>query len=166
MSGQIEKAFRAARDMHLAIRGLYGEGTEATGDFFQVSNQTTLGKSEQQIVDDFVQQTIPQFIQYERRARQGLLAKQSVAIDDKAFRSLALLRACRAISSEETMYLLSLVRLGINLKRITDVDLKTVNELFLLTQPAHLQKILGRDMDPKERGEARAGFIRQRLGSN
>jgi len=165
MSGQIERAFRAAKDMHLAIRGLYGEGTEASGDFFQVSNQTTLGKSEQQIVKEFVRQTIPQFIQYERRARQGLLSRQPVEVDDKVQRSLALLRSARTISSEETMYLLSLVRLGVNLGRITEISLKTVNELFLLTQPAHLQKILGREMEPRQRGQARADFIRQRLSA-
>jgi len=166
MTGEIEKAFRAARDMRLAIRGLYGEGTEASGDFFQISNQTTLGKSESQIVEEFVSQTIPHFIDYERRARDGLQAKRSVTIDDKVHRSLALLRAARSIGSDETMYLLSLVRLGINLARITDVDIDTVNELFLLTQPAHLQKILGREMDSAERGQARADYIRRRLGSN
>ena len=166
MSGEIEKAFRAARDMRLAIRGLYGEGTEASGDFFQVSNQSTLGKSEEQIVEEVLEQTIPQFIEYERSAREGLLAKRPAAVDDKAFRSLALLRSARSISSEETMYLLSLVRLGINLERINDVDLETVNELFLLTQPAHLQRILQRQMDPEQRGYARAEYIRRRLGAN
>jgi protein arginine kinase len=166
MTGEIEKVFRAARDMRLAIRGLYGEGTEASGDFFQISNQTTLGRSERQIIDEFVERTIPHFIDYERKARDNLQTRRSAAIDDKVHRSLALLRAARIISSDETMYLLSLVRLGINLARIDDVELKTVNELFLLTQPAHLQRILGRDMEPAERGQARATYIRRRLGEN
>ncbi len=166
MTGQIEKAFRAARDLRLAVRGFYGEGTEANGDFFQVSNQTTLGKSEQQFVEEFVKQTIPQFIQYECRARDDLMAKRSEVIDDKAFRSLALLKSARTISCEETMYLLSLVRLGIHLKRISDIDIDTINELFLLTQPAHLQRILGKEMDPRQRGIARADYIRQCLGSD
>ena len=166
MSGKIEQAFRAAKDMKLAIRGLYGEGTEASGDFFQVSNQTTLGKEEGQIVEEFVKSTIPQFIQYEARARKGLLAKDPVAIDDKAYRSVSLLRSARTISSEETMYLLSLVRLGVNTGRITDVDIRAINELFLLTQPAHLQRILGKEMDARGRGKARAAFIRQRLGAD
>ncbi len=164
MTGQIEKAFRAARDLRLAVRGLYGEGTEAGGDFFQVSNQTTLGKSEQQFVEEFVRQTIPQFIEYERRARKDLLAKRPEAVDDKAFRSLALLRSARTMSADETMYLLSLVRLGIHTERISDVDIETINELFLLTQPAHLQRILGEEMEPRQRGIARAEYIRRRLG--
>lgn len=164
MTGEIEKVFRAARDMRLAIRGLYGEGTEAQGDFFQVSNQTTLGKSEQQIVHEFRNQMIPQFIDYERRAREALIRKKTLAIDDKVYRGLSLLRSARLIGSEETMYLLSLVRLGVNLGRIKDVDAKTVNELFLLTQPAHLQRLHNREMSPEERGEIRAATIRRALG--
>ncbi len=166
MTDQIEKAFRAARDMHLAIRGLYGEGTEASGDFFQISNQTTLGKSEEQIVEEFLERLVPKFIEYERRARQAMLKNRRLAVDDKVHRSMALLRSGRLVSSNEMMYLLSLIRLGVNLHRVHDVDLKTINELFLLTQPAHLQRILGREMSGEERAEARANFVRQRLGAN
>ncbi len=163
MTREIEKAFRAARDMKLAIRGLYGEGTEATGDFFQVSNQTTLGKSEDQIAHEFIDEIIPQFIAYERRARESLLKNHRAELDDKVYRSLALLRSARLISSEETMYLLSLVRMGINLGRIDNVDLAKVNELFLLTQPAHLQKTHNQQMQPRQRSELRADTIRHRL---
>jgi len=166
MTGEIEKAFRAASDMRLAIRGLYGEGTEASGDFFQVSNQTTLGKTEEQIVSEFLHELVPHFIEYERQARASLLARRSVAIDDKAQRSVALLRAARLIGSEEAMYLLSLLRLGVNLHRVDDVDTKTVNELFLLAQPAHLQRLLNRELSPQQRDEARAALLRQRLGAD
>ena len=165
MTEEIEKAFRAARDMRLAIRGLYGEGTEASGDFFQISNHTTLGKSEEQIIEEFCTQILPQFIDYERRARRSLVRRRQAEIDDKVFRSLGLLRAARTISSEETMYLLSLVRLGINLGRVEGIELKTVNELFLQTQPAHLQKFLDRRMSPLERSEARADYIHRRIGT-
>ena len=166
MSGEIEKAFRAAQDMRLAIRGLYGEGTEATGDFFQVSNQTTLGKGEQQIIEEFSRDTVPHFIEYERRARQALFRRRAAAIDDKIFRAEAVLRAARLISSEETMFLLSLLRLGIDLGRVKSVPMKTINELFLLTQPAHLQKTRGREMSGRERAEERAEFIRTKLAAN
>jgi len=163
MTGEIEKVFRAARDMRLAIRGLYGEGTEATGDFFQISNQTTLGRSEHQIIEDFSTQTIPHIIDYERRARHVLLKEQTIAIDDKARRALAVLHAAKLISSDETMYLLSLVRLGIHLGRCNRMDIATVNELFLRTQPAHLQKMHNRAMEPRERAEVRATYIHKRL---
>ncbi|MCK4602298.1 MAG: protein arginine kinase [Phycisphaerae bacterium] len=164
MTGEIEKVFRAAREIHLAVRGLYGEGTEASGDFFQVSNQTTLGKSEQQIVEEFHNDIIPRFIEYEHRARQVLMEKRKLAIEDKVYRALAILQSARLVSSEETMYLLSLVRLGTNLNLVSNVELKTVNQLFLLTQPAHLQKILNREMTPEQRAESRSEFIRKRLG--
>ena len=166
MTGEIEKAFRAAHDMRLAIRGLFGEGTEATGDFFQVSNQTTLGKSEEQIVREFLTEMVPQFVAYERRAREALVERRVVAVDDKAQRSLALLRTARLISTDETMYLLSLVRLGVNTGRLDEVDLKTINELFLLTQPAHLQKMLNKQLESEDRAQARASYIRRRLGAD
>jgi protein arginine kinase len=166
LTGEIEKAFRAAHDMRLAIRGLFGEGTEASGDFFQVSNQTTLGKTEEQIVHEFLTEMVPQFVQYERRAREALIKRRGIAVDDKTKRSLALLRTARLINTDETMYLLSLVRLGINIGRLEEVDLKTINELFLLTQPAHLQKMLNKQLEPDDRAEARARYIRRRLGAD
>ncbi len=163
MTGDIEKVFQAASDLHLAIRGLYGEGTEASGDFFQVSNQTTLGKTEQQLSDEFCNQIIPHFIEYERRARQELMAERRPAVEDKVFRAVALLNAARQISSDETMYLLSLARLGLHLGIVTSPDLKTINELFLSTQPGHLQRILKSEMSPKDRSVARAKLIRSRI---
>ena len=163
MSGEIEKVFRAARDLHLAIRGLYGEGTEASGDFYQISNQITLGKTQEQIIDEFCRQIIPHFIEYERKARESLMSDRLAALQDKVYRAVAILHAARTISSQETMYMLSLTRMGIHLGVVSKPDLKTINELFLLTQPAHLQRILNRQMSPDQRAEARATFIRGRL---
>jgi protein arginine kinase len=165
MTGEIEKAFRAARDMGLTIRGLFGEGTEATGDFFQLSNQTTLGKTEEQIAEDFVDELIPKFIDYEHKARKSLAESRSIAIDDKISRALALLRSAKLMSTQETLYLLSLTRMGVNLGRIKEIDVQTINELFLLTQPAHLQKIQGHPMDGRERAETRAAIVRSRLAA-
>jgi protein arginine kinase len=163
LTGEIEKVFRAARDLRLAVRGLYGEGTEATGDFYQVSNQTTLGKSEEQIINDFKQQVIPKIIDYERHARKTLLEDRTVALDDKVCRALGLLRSARLLASEETLFLLSHLRMGVNLGRVKDIDLRTLNELVLLTQPAHLQRIQGRRLEGDLRRAARADYIRQRL---
>lgn len=166
LTGELDRVNRAAGDMRLALRGLYGEGTEAKGDFFQLSNQTTLGKTEQQIVEEFSQSILPGFIDYEIQAREALAnGPERAGLEDKIFRAMALLRSARMITSDEMMYWLSLARLGVNLGRITDVDLATINELFLLSQPAHLQRLLKRDMTPKQRNQARAEFIQQRLGS-
>jgi protein arginine kinase len=166
LTGEIEKVFRAAKDMRLAVRGLYGEGTEATGDFYQISNQTTLGKSEDEIIADFKQSVIPKIIQYEEHARRTLLNDRTSALDDKVFRALGTLRFARLITTEDTLNFLSHLRLGVNLGRVTDIDLKTINELFLLTQPAHLMKMLGKKLDGDNRRLARANYIRQRLTGN
>jgi protein arginine kinase len=166
LTGEIEKVFRAAKDLKLAVRGLYGEGTEATGDFYQISNQTTLGKSEEEIISDFRHLVIPKIIDYEHHARRTLLNDHTTALDDKVGRALGLLRSARLMASEETLFLLSHLRMGIHLGRVKDVEIRTLNELFLLTQPAHLQKISGRKLEGDTRRAARADFIRGRLNGN
>ncbi|HMO26260.1 MAG TPA: protein arginine kinase, partial [Tepidisphaeraceae bacterium] len=165
LTGEIEKVFRAAKDMRLAVRGLYGEGTEATGDFYQVSNQTTLGKDEHEIIDEFRNVVIPKIIDYETQARKMLREDRLPALDDKVFRALGQLRSARLLSSEEVLFMLSHLRMGVNLSRIKDVDIKTINELFLMTQPAHLQRLMGRKIDGDVRRAARADLVRQRLGA-
>ncbi|MGA2500193.1 MAG: protein arginine kinase [Tepidisphaeraceae bacterium] len=166
LTGEIEKVFRAAKDLKLAVRGLYGEGTEATGDFYQISNQTTLGKAEDDIIGDFRLHVIPRIIDYEIHARKTLVQDRALALDDKICRALGLLRSARLLASEETMFLLSHLRLGVNMGRVKDVDLQTINELFLLTQPAHLQKLQGRRLEGDARRAVRAEYIRQRLGGS
>jgi protein arginine kinase len=163
---ELVKVFRAAKDMHLAVRGLFGEGTEALGDFFQISNQTTLGRSEEELLNQFSREVIPQIVDYEQRARVALADQRGIALDDKVHRALGVLQSARVISSEETLFLLSHVRLGVNMKRIKNLPIQTVNELFLLTQPAHLQKLQGRALDDEARRIARANYIRSRLSQN
>jgi protein arginine kinase len=164
LAGEIERVFRAAKDMRLAVRGLFGEGTEATGDFFQVSNQVTLGRTEEEILNDFKVMVIPKIIEYETRARQALVQERTVALDDRVFRSYGMLKHARTISSEETMLHLSHLRMGVHLGRIKNVAMQTINELFLITQPAHLQKIQGAKLNGEQRSVARADIIRKRLG--
>ena len=168
LTGEIEKVFRAAKDMKLAVRGLYGEGTEATGDFYQISNQTTLGKTEDDVIAEFKQEVIPRIIDYERAARKTLIHDRTVQLDDKVCRALGVLRTARLIASDETLLLLSHLRMGINLARpgVKDLDIRTINELFLLTQPAHLQKIQGKKLEGDLRRAARADYIRSRLNGN
>lgn len=165
LTGEIEKVRRAARDMHLAVRGLFGEGSEALGDLYQVSNQTTLGKSEQEILADFEHGVLPQIVAYEQQARQALLKQRPAQLDDKVWRAWAVLTHARVMGTDEVLQLLSHLRLGVNLGRIDHIDIRTINALFLLTQPAHLQKLNQREMDVAERRLARATLIRQRLGA-
>ena len=163
LTGELERVFRAAKDMRLAIRGLFGEGTEATGDFFQVSNQVTLGRTEEEIIDDFRNLVIPKIVDYEHKARQSLVQERPAALDDRVWRSYGTLLHARTIGSEETMLHLSHLRMGIHLGRIRELDLRTVNELFLVTQPAHLQRMHGARMNGEQRSAARADYIRHRL---
>lgn len=165
LTGEIEKVFRAAKEMKLAVRGLYGEGTEATGDFYQVSNQTTLGRGEEEIISDFKHVVIPKIVDFEHHARRTLLNDRTAALDDKVHRALGILRSARLLSGEEVLFLLSHLRLGVNMERVKGVEIKTINELFLLTQSAHLQKIQGRKLEGDARRAARAEYVRRRLGA-
>jgi len=164
LTGEIEKVRRAAHDMHLAVRGLFGEGSEAHGDLYQVSNQTTLGRGEREILGDFQHTVVPQIIAYEQQARQALVQHRSVQLDDKIWRAWAMLSHARTLGNEEILALLSHLRLGVNVGRIDKIGIRQINELFLITQPAHLQKIGGTPMDASTRREARATLVRQRLG--
>ncbi len=163
MTEQLKKLFDAARDMNLAVRGLFGEGTEAIGDFFQISNQVTLGISEQKIVEDFQNLIIPKIVEYERIARDNLLVRDLNVLDDKIARALALLKNAKLISSHEAMFLLSNLRMGINMGRVKEISIETVNELFLLTQPAHLQMNKGQPLSPEQRDILRAETLRAKL---
>ena len=159
---EIEKVFQAVSKVNLAVRGLYGEGTQASGDFYQISNQRSLGKSEPQIIEN-LQAVVPRIVDYEKLARQDLLAKKRPVIEDRIFRAYGQLRTARTITSEETMHLLSAVRMGVNLNLITDLSIDAVNQLFIHAQPAHLQELTGRTLDAEERNVERATYIRSML---
>jgi protein arginine kinase len=166
LTGEIDKVFRAAKSLKLAVRGLYGEGTQALGDFYQISNQTTLGRSEQAIIEDFKGRVIPKIVEFERAAREALLRERLHAVDDKVQRAMGVLQTARLMSSDEALECLSHVRMGVNLGRIKNVDLQTVNELFIQTQPAHLQKLQGERLNGEQRSVARAALVRARLSNN
>ncbi|AQT67076.1 Putative ATP:guanido phosphotransferase [Anaerohalosphaera lusitana] len=163
MTRQLDKFFNAARDLDLAVRGLFGEGTEATGDFFQLSNQVTLGLSEQEIVDQFATAIVPQIVAYESAAREELLRSRPAVLDDKVQRALGVLRSARLISSQEALFLLSHLRLGVNLGKLPNLSITDVNELFMLTQPAHLQLNARKTLTPDDRDVMRANIIREKL---
>jgi protein arginine kinase len=165
MTRQIDKVFHAVAKINLAVRGLYGEGTQASGDFYQISNQRTLGQSELEILDT-IDRVIPRIVDYERTVRTSLLDQKREVIEDKVWRAYGMLQTARTITSEETMDLLSAVRMGVNLALIRDVEMRTVNELFIFTQPAHLQKLERQELPSSERDVTRATYIRNRLAGN
>ncbi|MBN1492793.1 MAG: protein arginine kinase [Candidatus Omnitrophica bacterium] len=164
MTKQINKVLQALSKMSIAVRGLYGEGTQATGNFFQFSNQITLGRQEEQIVNDF-EKIVKQVIEHEQEARIALSNKRLTKLADQIWRSLGILRSTRIISSGEANSLLSLVRLGCDLGLIKDLNKNKLNELFIVIQPAHLQKIYRTELPVDERDEKRASLIREKLKS-
>jgi len=162
LTKEIQKVFQALQKIGLAVRGLYGEGSQAMGDFYQVSNQATLGKSEEDIIAT-IKDVIPNILNYERRGRTALVKDNRRGVHDQVCRAYGNLKHAQTISSEETMHLLSSVRLGINLELIDDIDMASVNELFIHTQPAHLQKLRHERLESAERNVIRAAYIRQQL---
>jgi len=165
LTRQIDKVFRSLQKISLAVRGLYGEGSQAMGDFYQISNQVTLGKSEERLIKDVVD-IVPKIIEYERTARQFLIKESQENLHDRVSRAYGILRTAQTISSEETMHLLSSVRMGVNLGLIDDLEIPTINELFLKTQPAHLQKLTGAELDTADRNIERARFLRRHLNKD
>ena len=163
MTNEIERVRRAAKDLHLAVRGYYGEGTESAGDFYQISNQVTLGRSEEELLSEFQDVIVPRIIQYEHQARRMLANRNSPVLDDRVHRALGALRSARLLGAEEAMKLLSRVRLGIHMGRVTDVSIDTVNDLFLQVQTTHLKMHAASELDAEELREARADLVRQRL---
>jgi protein arginine kinase len=162
MTKQIEKAFKALQKINLVVRGLYGEGSRASGDFYQISNQVTLGKSEASALTD-IREVISEIMRYERMARTALIRESRQSMQDRVARAVGTLQSATMMTSEETMDLLSSVRLGIHLKLVGDLPLSLVNELFLHTQPAHLQKLMGEALDGEARNAARARYLRSRF---
>jgi protein arginine kinase len=132
------------------------------GDFYQISNQVTLGKTEEQIVET-IGEVVPRIIEYERRVRTALVKENREKLHDQVSRAFGILRSAHTITSEETMHLLSSVRMGINLGLVDGIEIPTVNELFIHTQPAHLQKIRKETLESAERNVARAAYLRERL---
>jgi len=162
LTQQIDKVFRSLQKISLAVRGLYGEGSQAMGDFYQISNQITLGRSEEELIHQ-VGDVVPNLIAYERKARDYLLKESNENLHDRVSRAFGILSTARTISSEETMHLLSSVRMGVNLGMISDLEIPVLNQLFIHTQPAHLQKINGTELSGADRNIERARYLRDHL---
>jgi protein arginine kinase len=164
LTKEIGKVLQGITQVGLTFRGLYGEGSEVVGNFFQVSNQTTLGKSEEDLVEQ-LDKIVRQVIQYETQARQVLLRDARAVTEDKIWRAYGLLRYARSLSFEELMNLLSGVRLGASLKLLPGLRVYTLNKLMIFTQPAHLEQAAGRDLPPPESDAHRAAYVRRVLAS-
>ncbi|MEO1583077.1 MAG: protein arginine kinase [Planctomycetota bacterium] len=161
--GEIEKVKRAASDMALAVRGFWGEGSEAEGDFYQISNQTTLGKSERETLDELERVIVPKVVDYERRAREQLMSRRGLMLEDTVFRALGVLQHARRMKTGEAMQRLSEVRLGASLGQLSEPTLDEISQLLIVIHPAHLQRAVGRTLTQDERRTERATLLRSRL---
>lgn len=164
LTKEIGKVLQGLGQVGLTFRGLYGEGSEVVGNFFQVSNQTTLGKTEEDLVDH-LDKVVRQVIQYEMHARQVLLRDALGVTEDKIWRAYGLLRYARSLSFEELMNLLSGVRLGVSLKLLPGLRVYTLNKMMIFTQPAHLEQAAGRDLPSTESDAHRAAYVRRVLAT-
>jgi protein arginine kinase len=162
LSEQINPIIQSVNKLGLAVRGLYGEGTEALGNVFQVSNQMTLGENEITIVER-LDKVLSQIIEHEENARQTLMAKKPKVVYNHIGRAYGILANAHSISSKETMNLLSLMRLGVDLGLFPGMERALVDELFIVTQPAHLQRQVSDKLSPEERDLIRADMMRDRL---
>lgn len=162
LTKQMNRIVPAINQLGLVVRGIYGEGSEALGNIFQISNQLTLGKTEEDIVGD-LKSVVQQLITQERQAREALLKTSTIQLEDRVFRSYGVLAFSRAIESKEAAKCLSDVRLGIDIGFIKNVSRNILNELMILTQPGFLQLYSGGTLRPHERDVRRAALIRERL---
>jgi len=159
ITGQMEKVVRAVNQLGMVVRGLFGEGSEASGSIFQISNQTTLGESESGILKRLgsVLETI---VEHESNARQRLLEAQASNLFDKIGRAYGILHNSHLLNSAEAMNLLSLIRLGVDLGHFPEAERARVDRLFMETQPGHLQHTQKGEIEPMQRDLLRASLLR------
>lgn len=162
LTQQINRIIPAINQLGLVVRGIYGEGSEALGNIFQISNQITLGKSEEDICRD-LKGVVSQLISQERSAREALRKTSNIQLEDRVFRSLGVLSNSRIIETKEAARCLSDVRLGIDMGYIENMPKTILNELMILTQPGFLQQYAGGSLRPHERDIRRAALIRERI---
>lgn len=162
---QASRVFTNLSKLGLVVRGLFGEGTEAKGNLFQISNQVTLGPNEEEIISNLTAVT-KQVIEQEQLGRENLRQKAKAQLEDMVFRSYGILKNAYILSTDEAMVHLSNVRLGVDMGLIRDVDTRTLNELLVRIRPAFLQKAAGKEMDAFARDLVRASVIREILSGS
>ncbi|WP_444685240.1 protein arginine kinase [Alkalicoccus luteus] len=162
LTNQLNRILPAINQLGLVVRGIYGEGSEALGNLYQISNQTTLGQGEEEIIKD-LSSVVSQMIQHERAAREQLTQNSLLKLEDRIYRSYGALLYSRTMETKEAMERLSDVRLGIDMGIIEQVKGSILNELMVMTQPGFLQQYAGAALSASERDQRRASLIRERL---
>ena len=164
LSGKINAAIQGVNKLSMAVRGIFGESTDNRGNLFQVSNQSTLGESEVQIIER-LSTVIAQLVMHEKNCRSNLLKNKKYFLLDHVGRSYGILRHSYTLSSEEALNSLSDIRIGVDMGMFNSIDLHTVNKLFMTINPAHLQKFAQKELNSQNRDIFRAAFVRKQLKS-
>ena len=162
LTREINAVLQNLSKLGLVVRGLYGEGTKVMGDLFQISSSVTLGQKEESIIDN-VERVIKAIIDYENQSRLVLDGKEKIDLENMIYRAYGTLKYIRSINFEETLQLISKVKLGLYLKLNLGCDITSLNRLIFLTQPAHIQELEGKQMSPRQRDILRAELIRKEL---
>ena len=162
-TNEVEKVLKGALQIGMTVRGIYGEGSEIRGSLFQISNQHTLGFKEEDLLER-IAKLAKMMIDIEKKARDVIMTKARNEFEDKVFRSLAILKAARTISSGEVLNLLSALRFGVGVGIIKDITLETLNEMMIVSRPANIQLYFGELLEEQDRDIKRAEYARQRLG--
>jgi protein arginine kinase len=156
---EMEPVINGISKIGLAVRGMWGEGTEAAGNMFQVSNQITLGRREDEIIAH-LEQIVIELVEHENNARVRLMNERALTIEDHVARAFGTLSNARVMTSAEALNLLSTLRLGLDLDMIDQFSRREIDMLFIAIQPAHLQKLESKDLEPEERDVLRAEMLR------
>ncbi len=164
-TNEVDKILKSAINLGMAVRGLFGEGTEIKGNLFQISNQRTLGYTEEELVQSMNKFT-KMVIDIEKKTRNIIFEKARYEFEDKVYRSLGILTSARILSSDETLSLLSAVRLGVGMGIIDNISIDTINEIMLVSRPGNIQFYFGEILEEQERDVKRAEYVRKRLSPN
>jgi len=159
MTQRIKKVLSAVTQMGLTVRGLAGEGSEIAGNLFQISNQWTLGASEEETIEK-LENIIRQIVDNERKTQQDLWVENRTALEDKVWRAFGLLSHARVLNSREALELISQLRMGLDLGLIKGIPYTAINDVIIQSRPAHLQKRAGKKLTTTERDAIRATFLR------
>ncbi len=162
LTEEVKPVINAVSKIGLAVRGLWGEGSEAAGHMFQISNQITLGKTETEIIEH-LEQIVLEVIDHEKNSRLRLMDEQEIKVHDHIGRAYGILANAALITSGEALDLLSAIRMGIDLDLLPDIKRSDIDQLFIRIHPAHLQREAGEILSPEERDAKRAQLIRHFL---
>ncbi len=162
LTNELEQVIKALDRLGLAVRGLWGEGSEATGHMFQVSNQETLGQTEEGVIEA-LDSIVREVARQEQNARRRMMETSPHVVMDCIARALAILQHARVLYSDEALDYLSALRLGLELGLVEHLTVNGINEIMLLMQPGHLQKVMARSLEPDQRDRLRADMVRKKL---